>query len=131
MLSDNLLETALSVASYQFPFLFFSEPVQAWDLWDSGRAMEMLDPSIAGSSSQNEVMRCIHIAVLCVQDSASHRPNMAAVVLMLESEHAHLPPPGQPTLTSRRISADLDVWNEQHIDVLSSNDVTLSTILGR
>lgn len=105
---------------------------QAWDLWERGRFLELLDSTIADSSSQNEVKKCIHIAMLCVQDSAAHRPNMSAVMLMLESEEPNLPPPRQPTLTtSRRMSADLEMWNDHIGDALSSNDVTISTIVGR
>lgn len=103
---------------------------QAWDLWERGKAMELFDPSIADSCSPNEVLRCIHIGMLCVQDSASHRPTMSAVVLMLESEHTNLPLPRQPTFTSLRRSLDMDMWNENH-DVVSSNNMTLSVILGR
>lgn len=102
----------------------------AWDLWDRGKAMELLDPSIADTCSPNEVLRCIHIGMLCVQDSAPHRPNMSAVVLMLESENANLPLPKQPTFTSMRSSLDMDMWNEIH-DVVTSNNVTLSVVLGR
>lgn len=103
---------------------------QAWDLWDRGKAMDLLDRSIADSCSPNEVFRCIHIAMLCVQDSASHRPTMSAVVLMLESENANLPLPKQPTFPSMRRSLDMVMWNENN-DVATSNNVTLSAVLGR
>ncbi|KAL3522130.1 hypothetical protein ACH5RR_014964 [Cinchona calisaya] len=101
----------------------------AWDLWERGKAMDFVDPSIANSCSPNEVMRCIHVGLLCVQDLASHRPTMSAVVLMLESEHTNFPLPRQPTFTSLR-RLDMDLWNEMN-DVVSSNNVTLSVILGR
>jgi hypothetical protein len=67
--------------------------------------MELIDPSIRDSCSQDEVLRCIHLAMLCVQDSAAQRPTMSSVVLMLESEPATLPLPRQPTFTSMRESS--------------------------
>ncbi|KAH7857965.1 hypothetical protein Vadar_018405 [Vaccinium darrowii] len=103
----------------------------AWDLWDGGRALELIDPSIKSSYSQNEVMRCVHVAMLCVQDSAAHRPNMSSVVLMLESENAKiLPMPRQPTFTSMRRSTDLEVVKTGN-DIPSANDLTISSIVGR
>ncbi|CAA3019104.1 G-type lectin S-receptor-like serine threonine-kinase B120 [Olea europaea subsp. europaea] len=104
----------------------------AWDLWDEGRAIELVDPSIVNLCSRKEVLRCIHVGMLCIQDMANHRPNMPAVVLMLESENATLPLPRQPTFTSMRHSGikNADMWNGNH-DVVSSNNVTISVILGR
>lgn len=92
--------------------------------------MELIDPSVVGSCYQNEALRCIHVAMLCVQDSAGDRPTMSSVVLMLESENATLPMPRQPTFTSTRSSRGVDVLKENQ-DVASSNDVTMSLIIGR
>ncbi|GFP83945.1 g-type lectin s-receptor-like serine/threonine-protein kinase b120 [Phtheirospermum japonicum] len=104
----------------------------AWDLWDRGTAIELLDPSISksGTFSLEQVLRCIHVAVLCVQDIAAHRPDMPAVVLMLEGENTNLPLPRQPTFTSMRHNLDPDTWNVIQDDG-SSNNVTISVILGR
>ncbi|KAM4102048.1 hypothetical protein ACJW30_05G193100 [Castanea mollissima] len=77
----------------------------AWHLWNEEKAMELIDPSIRDSCSRDEVLRCIHLGMLCVQDSAAQRPTMSSVVLMLESEGATLPLPRQPTFTSMRESS--------------------------
>ncbi|KAL4387722.1 hypothetical protein GQ457_09G001780 [Hibiscus cannabinus] len=105
----------------------------AWSLWNEDKAMELVDPSIRDSCSTNEVLKCIHIGMLCVQDSATHRPTMAAVVLMLESEAPVLPMPKQPTYTSMRSLVDADY----SMDVLhetasaSSKHITVTMIDGR
>lgn len=41
-------------------------------------------------------MRCIHIALLCVQENVADRPTMASVVLMLNSYSVTLPLPSLP-----------------------------------
>ncbi|XP_020554076.1 uncharacterized protein LOC105175473 [Sesamum indicum] len=102
----------------------------AWDLWDRGRAMELVDPSISNSCSEEQVVRCVNVGLLCVQDMADHRPNMPTVVLMLESEKATLSLPKQPTFTSMRHNLNADMWNEIQ-DAVSSNSVTITAILGR
>ncbi|XP_077243380.1 G-type lectin S-receptor-like serine/threonine-protein kinase At4g27290 isoform X2 [Tasmannia lanceolata] len=59
----------------------------AWDLWKESRALELLDPSImVNSRAENEVLRCIHVGLLCVQESPGDRPTMSTVVFMLGNE---------------------------------------------
>ncbi|KAI8525205.1 hypothetical protein RHMOL_Rhmol13G0211300 [Rhododendron molle] len=68
----------------------------AWKLWKEGMPLDLMDPTLEGSHSGNEVTRCIHIALLCVQDDPDARPSMATVVLMLNSYSATLSLPQQP-----------------------------------
>lgn len=103
---------------------------QAWNLWNEGKATELIDPNIWDSSSEKQVLRCIQVGMLCVQDLATYRPTMASVVLMLESETPNLPLPRQPTFTSMRSSVDGDFLMEAH-DTVSSNDVTVTMVVGR
>ncbi|KAJ6333656.1 hypothetical protein OIU77_009514 [Salix suchowensis] len=103
---------------------------KAWDLWSEGKAMEMVDPSIRDSCDEIEVLRCIQLGMLCVQDSALHRPNMASVVLMLESSTTSVPLPRQPTFTSVRASIDTEILMEAQ-EIASSNDLTVTMVAGR
>ena len=48
--------------------------------------------------STSEVIRCIHIGLLCVQENAADRPNMNSIVLMINSHSLSLPMPSQPAL---------------------------------
>ncbi|WCJ42968.1 G-type lectin S-receptor-like serine/threonine-protein kinase B120 [Euphorbia peplus] len=87
----------------------------AWDLWNEDKATDLIDSSIKDLSCRDEVMRCIQVAMLCVQDSAVHRPTMSKVILMLESNNTTLPLPRQPTYSSVRGSIDtFDTFTEGH-----------------
>ncbi|KHG23179.1 G-type lectin S-receptor-like serine/threonine-protein kinase [Gossypium arboreum] len=102
----------------------------AWLLWSEDKAMDLVDPSIRDTCSPNEVLKCIHIGMLCVQDSAVHRPTMAAVVLLLESETPTLPMPTKPTYTFLRSAIEEeDIGDAQEIG--SSNDLMVTVIVGR
>ncbi|KAK4258892.1 hypothetical protein QN277_005289 [Acacia crassicarpa] len=68
----------------------------AWKLWRDGEPLELLDPTIRESYTSTEVMRCIHIGLLCVQEDPADRPFMASIVLMLDSFSVTLPTPSQP-----------------------------------
>ncbi|XP_037472001.1 cysteine-rich receptor-like protein kinase 10, partial [Triticum dicoccoides] len=45
----------------------------AWQLWKEGRLIDLADASLVSKSNPIEMMRCINIALLCVQDNASDR----------------------------------------------------------
>ncbi|KAH0701145.1 hypothetical protein KY284_015360 [Solanum tuberosum] len=69
----------------------------AWRNWREGTAINLIDPILTGSSGLvPDIMRCIHIALLCVQENIGDRPTIAAVVLMLSSLSLSLPVPSGP-----------------------------------
>ncbi|CAM8905751.1 unnamed protein product [Rhodiola kirilowii] len=69
----------------------------AWDSWRAGCATNMIDPHpTIINGSRNEIMRCIHTGLLCVQESVTARPTMTSVVLMLSSFSLTLPLPSEP-----------------------------------
>ncbi|CAM0909185.1 unnamed protein product [Alopecurus aequalis] len=89
--------SGLKISSPQLITKFSGLIAYAWRLWEDGKAIELVDSSIMGSFPHNEVLRCIHVGLLCVQDRASDRPLMSSVMFMLENETALLPAPKQPS----------------------------------
>jgi len=69
--------------------------MQAWRNWREGTIRNIIDPSLS-NGSQNEITRCIHIALLCVQENLVERPTMATVVLLLSSYSISLSIPSEP-----------------------------------
>lgn len=104
--------------------------LQAWNLWKEGTPEELIDPSILESCNQKEALRCIHVGMLCVQFSAVHRPTMSSVVYMLESESTSLPLPTQVGDISLN-SGEMDLIMEGREITVSSNDVTVTEVIGR
>ncbi|PNY07804.1 cysteine-rich receptor-like protein kinase 10-like protein [Trifolium pratense] len=75
----------------------------AWRLWNEGNGLEVVDPILLVSCLDSEyevVLRCVHIALLCVQEDPQHRPTMSNVVVLLGSESMDLPQPRQPAFSS-------------------------------
>ncbi|CAL9116197.1 unnamed protein product [Musa acuminata var. zebrina] len=66
----------------------------AWTLWKENRVVELIDPSLGDSWSQEEVMRCIKLGLLCVQELPVDRPTMSVVVAVLNGD-INLPEPKQ------------------------------------
>ncbi|GKV15808.1 hypothetical protein SLEP1_g26557 [Rubroshorea leprosula] len=73
----------------------------AWMLYKEGRPLDLIDDCISQSYVMSEVLRSIHVGLLCVQQSPEDRPTMAAVVLMLSTEIA-LPQPKEPGFFTER-----------------------------
>ncbi|KAI9395762.1 hypothetical protein POPTR_004G025650v4 [Populus trichocarpa] len=67
-----------------------------WKHWRDGTPLEVLDPTLTDTYSRNEVIRCIHIGLLCVQEDPAIRPAMATIVLTLNSNSVTLPSPQEP-----------------------------------
>ncbi|KAJ6999590.1 hypothetical protein NC653_010344 [Populus alba x Populus x berolinensis] len=61
-------------------------PRGAWRLWNEGREMELVDPSLMDRSQTEGIVRCIHVGLLCVQEDPADRPTMSFVVLALGSD---------------------------------------------
>ncbi|KMT10646.1 hypothetical protein BVRB_5g117630 [Beta vulgaris subsp. vulgaris] len=76
--------------------------IQAWKMWNEDQGLELMDPKLNESCIYSEVLRCIHIGLLCVQEDPSDRPSMSTVVHMLSAENASLPPAKQPAFMNRR-----------------------------
>ncbi|XP_057766658.1 receptor-like serine/threonine-protein kinase SD1-7 [Salvia miltiorrhiza] len=93
-----------------------------WDLWISGRGVELVDDMVGSPAAASTALRYINVGLLCVQENPNERPNMSSVVSMLSSEIAALPPPNKPAFAvATSSSSSLDVKH-------SVNGLTVSTI---
>ncbi|KAH9803115.1 G-type lectin S-receptor-like serine/threonine-protein kinase [Citrus sinensis] len=101
----------------------------AWKLWNEGMPSQLIDPCIQGSFNLAEVIRCIHIGLLCVQQHPEDRPSMPSVILMLGSEIV-LPQPKQPGYLADRNSTRLDSSSSMP-EPCSTNTITISELEGR
>ncbi|KAK2984930.1 hypothetical protein RJ640_005671, partial [Escallonia rubra] len=93
----------------------------AWNCWQKGTCLNLVDPILkADTSSMQDIMRCINIGLLCVQDLAAKRPSMTAVVLMLSGASVTLPVPSEPTFFMHdSISSELEsepAWCESPVE---------------
>lgn len=110
---------------------------QVWRNWKEGKGLEVVDPIIVDSSSSTfrprEILRCIQIGLLCVQERAEDRPTMSSVVLMLGSETTAIPQPRAPGYCVGRSPLDTDSSSskQRHDESWSVNQITVSVIEGR
>ncbi|KAH9688857.1 cysteine-rich receptor-like protein kinase 10 [Citrus sinensis] len=102
-----------------------------WKLWCNGEALELMDPVLKQSCMAAELLKCIHIGLLCVQEDPADRPNMSSVAVMLASDTVSLPQPTQPAFSVGRIIARSGQSSSSYSKICSVNEVTLSDVSPR
>nr|XP_023903931.1 G-type lectin S-receptor-like serine/threonine-protein kinase SD1-1 [Quercus suber] len=101
----------------------------AWILWNEGRPLELTDECLRQSSTLSEVLRCIHISLLCVQQRPEDRPSMSSVIVMLGSESA-LPQPKQPGFFLEKDSNEAHCFSSKQ-EPSSTNEITITLLEAR
>jgi len=91
--------------------------------------LELIDNLIVETSDLTEVMRSIHVGLLCVQHSPEDRPSMSTVVLMLSGEGT-LPQPTEPGFFTERKLIDASSSSSKP-ESCSVNEVTITLIDAR
>ncbi|XP_023635511.1 G-type lectin S-receptor-like serine/threonine-protein kinase At4g27290 isoform X2 [Capsella rubella] len=99
----------------------------AWRQYTEDKACELIDEAFKESCTDiSEVLRVIHIGLLCVQQDPKDRPNMSVVVLMLSSEMLLLDPK-QPGFFNERNLLFSDTVSI-NLEIPSNNLQTMSVI---
>ncbi|KAI4312046.1 hypothetical protein MLD38_036902 [Melastoma candidum] len=76
---------------------------RVWRNWCEGKISSIIDPLVKTGYTL-DIVRCIHIGLLCVQEDLAIRPTMASIILMLIRHSTTLPVPKQPAfLTASQI----------------------------
>lgn len=104
---------------------------QTWKLWKGGNTKDLIDCSMEETFNISEILRCIHISLLCVQLHFEDRPNMASVLVMLSSENA-LPEPKEPAFLIER-TLDNEGENSSYDQMMfsSSNELSVTLLQAR
>nr|KYP35754.1 Putative serine/threonine-protein kinase receptor [Cajanus cajan] len=102
----------------------------AWTLWKSGKMLDLIDLNMKESLCVvQEVLRCLHVSLLCVQQYPEDRPTMMSVILMLES-NMELVDPKEHGFISRNTLGEIDLRSNRK-DTCSSTDVTMTLLEAR
>ncbi|XP_038882730.1 LOW QUALITY PROTEIN: putative receptor-like protein kinase At4g00960 [Benincasa hispida] len=78
-------------------------PSFTWNNWRAGTTTNAIDSTL-NVGSRIEMIRCIHIGLLCVQENVANRPTMTSVVTMLSSSSLTLPIPSKPAFFMHSIT---------------------------
>ncbi|WJX30594.1 hypothetical protein P8452_19114 [Trifolium repens] len=104
----------------------------AWNFWSEGKGLELVDALTENSYVPSEVLKCIQIGLLCVQDNAADRPTMSSVVHMLGRDNVALPSPICPSFSVGRATNTIERGTSSNASTsVTVNEVTLSEVMPR
>ncbi|CAH9103953.1 unnamed protein product [Cuscuta europaea] len=118
----------------------------AWSMWNKRTPLVLIDSTMPSFSTfTSDIIRCIHIALLCVQENVGSRPTMASVVLMLSSRSVIMSRPSRPayiihSMTQQHASSSsssssahnnshsISTRSSSHVERSSRNEVSISEL---
>ncbi|EOA22729.1 hypothetical protein CARUB_v10003436mg [Capsella rubella] len=98
-----------------------------WRLWNNASPLDLIDPAIRESYEKDEVVRCIHIGLLCVQETPADRPAMYTIYQMLTNSSITLPVPRPPGFFFRNIPSLDPLTYGSELGQSSSKSIPYST----
>ncbi|TKY66608.1 G-type lectin S-receptor serine/threonine-protein kinase [Spatholobus suberectus] len=101
----------------------------AWRLWTEDRPLELIGKHLHERCNFSEVLRCIHVGLLCVQQKQGDRPDMSSVILMLNGEKL-LPQPKAPGFYTGSGLPE-SVSASRMCNLLSTNEMSLTIFEAR
>jgi len=79
--------------------------LQVWRSYEIGNILRIIDPAIIETCDEKQSLRCIHVALLCLQAEPSLRPPMSTVTFTLSTNSVtDLPNPTMPAFVSSHVS---------------------------
>ncbi|XP_050221125.1 G-type lectin S-receptor-like serine/threonine-protein kinase SD1-1 isoform X2 [Mercurialis annua] len=102
----------------------------AWELWKDNSILEILEPSLRNSASEDQVCRCMNVGLLCVEQSPVDRPIMSDVLSMLKNEVQQLPMPKRPAFYIGEHVVAVN-QSERDMKIQSINHISISEMGGR
>jgi len=118
--------------------------VQVWDKWRTGSTADVVDPLLAESGyPEFEVLTCIEVGLLCVQENPVERPDASTVVLMLSNRTTTLEDRRAPSRPAFIFSSEFSTvsdrpgtgaWSSDQqpsMATVSENDVSISELQPR
>ncbi|CAL5335867.1 unnamed protein product [Camellia sinensis] len=101
----------------------------AWRLYKEDRLLELINEALWDSCYLIEVLRSIHVGLLCVQQCPKDRPSMSSVVLMLGSE-GPLPQAKQPGFFTERNVLEAGCSSSKDATT-TANEITITLLNAR
>lgn len=87
----------------------------------------MVDENLISSSKTkiDEVLKCITVGLLCVQEDPDDRPSMSEVVILLSSVTTNLPTPKRPAFVVRRVIKSVASASSSKVETNNEISITL------
>uniref|UniRef100_A0A0E0M6J2 Uncharacterized protein n=1 Tax=Oryza punctata TaxID=4537 RepID=A0A0E0M6J2_ORYPU len=121
--SSNLLSYVCPTDRFFYGFL------KVWDLWQKGIPLAITDTLLLHSDRRclqdMELLKSVHIGLLCVQENPVDRPTMLSVLVMLHDvDTTNFAAPSKPAFTFANVRNTTS--SSPSVAALSANEVSIS-----
>ncbi|KAA8533180.1 hypothetical protein F0562_033287 [Nyssa sinensis] len=111
----------------------FGTVYKAWKHFQLGTLEEFFDPNLMlhnyhNSSIKNDVLRVVHIGLLCTQEAQSLRPSMSKALVMLVKKDGHLPAPTKPPFIDEKTMELNDMHENPCYPLNAANSDSIATV---
>ncbi|KAK9175690.1 hypothetical protein WN944_027697 [Citrus x changshan-huyou] len=103
----------------------------AYELWKGGKGVEFVDSSLDDTNSPCKLMRCLEIALLCVQENPNDRPTMLQVSSMLKNETTNTNTPKKPAFSKQVDEIGIELLSTTQLEKCSACDLSFSEVVAR
>ncbi|KAA8533179.1 hypothetical protein F0562_033288 [Nyssa sinensis] len=105
----------------------------AWKHFQLGTLEEFLDPNLMlhnyhNSSMKNDVLRVVHIGLLCTQEAQSLRPSMSKALVMLVKKDGHLAAPTKPPFIDEKTMELNDMHENPCYPLIAADSDSIATV---
>ena len=100
-------------------------------MWGKGAGLDLMDPTLSDSCSNQQFLRFLQIGLLCVEESPSNRPTISEVIFMITSENTILSVVKKPAFTNLEKHTHADPETNHDVENNSINIMSTSTMTGR
>ncbi|KAD3066807.1 hypothetical protein E3N88_34687 [Mikania micrantha] len=101
----------------------------AWVLHNEKKSLQLVAKCLAETLNVSQVLRAIHVGLLCVQRHPEDRPNMTSVIMMLGSD-GPWPSPKEPGFYVGSMKQDI-THSLSSYGLISNNELSISILKGR
>ncbi|CAN6553809.1 unnamed protein product [Malus baccata var. baccata] len=101
-----------------------------WELWKEGTVLELMDPTLGDSCIKDQLLRCVHVGLLCVEENAANRPTMSDVLYMMTDQSTPVPLPEKPAFFTGRNVVEAGLSGKKP-EIFSTNEISNSTDVPR
>ncbi|KAH9660244.1 class V chitinase [Citrus sinensis] len=103
----------------------------AYELWKGGKGVEFVDSFLDDRNSPCKLMRCLEIALLCVQENPNDRPSMLEVSSMLKNETTNTNTPRKPAFSKQVDEIGIELLSTTQLEKCSACDLSFSEVVAR
>eukprot|EP00253_Pinus_taeda_P002855 PITA_02855 len=100
----------------------------AWILFKNGNLLTVIDSTLRETCWEEQVLRCIQVALLCTQADAGIRPTISNVIPMISSSSVTLPIPTHPAFMKRNLQGSTARGSSEGIHELSSTSSHVTSL---